>query len=164
MTTVAAPYIVSSSHTDEHLHLNPSETPHLNKSVQFSRELEVHETWCSDEYDRTSMEPAKLTYKHLLRNAESTTGKLGSKTPKSQAKYPNLTERTTNAKRTRTARSSLQQVQDESLEPRQHTQVELETLQLVQDDFFEPLQIDLDQHDKEYINKVVLLDKLRVPD
>ncbi|GBB90744.1 hypothetical protein RclHR1_01780011 [Rhizophagus clarus] len=33
------------------------------KSVQFSRFLVVHETWCNDEYDRTSMEPAKLNFK-----------------------------------------------------------------------------------------------------
>src|ERR1051325_6801694 len=33
------------------------------KSVQFSRFLVVHETWCNDEYDRTSMEPARLNFK-----------------------------------------------------------------------------------------------------
>lgn len=33
------------------------------KSVQFSRFLVVHETWCNDEYDRTSMEPARLSFK-----------------------------------------------------------------------------------------------------
>jgi len=35
------------------------------KSVQFSRFLVVHETWCNDEYDRTSMEPARLNFKEL---------------------------------------------------------------------------------------------------
>ncbi|RIA90880.1 hypothetical protein C1645_768798 [Glomus cerebriforme] len=33
------------------------------KSVQFSRFLVVHETWCNDEYDRTSTEPARLNFK-----------------------------------------------------------------------------------------------------
>ncbi|CAG8643776.1 7034_t:CDS:1 [Racocetra persica] len=33
------------------------------KSVQFSRFLVVHETWCNDEYDRTSTEPARLSFK-----------------------------------------------------------------------------------------------------
>jgi hypothetical protein len=33
------------------------------KSVQFSRFLVVHETWCNDDYDRTSMEPARLSFK-----------------------------------------------------------------------------------------------------
>jgi len=33
------------------------------KSVQFSRFLVVHETWCNDDYDRTSMEPARLNFK-----------------------------------------------------------------------------------------------------
>ncbi|CAG8482448.1 6605_t:CDS:1 [Acaulospora morrowiae] len=33
------------------------------KSVQFSSHLVVvHETWCNDEYDRTSTEPARLSY------------------------------------------------------------------------------------------------------
>ncbi len=33
------------------------------KSVQFSRFPIVHETWCNDEYDRTSTEPARLNFK-----------------------------------------------------------------------------------------------------
>lgn len=39
------------------------EHSHSRKSVQFSRFLVVHETWCNDEYDRTSMEPARLNFK-----------------------------------------------------------------------------------------------------
>ncbi|CAG8433780.1 11362_t:CDS:1 [Diversispora eburnea] len=33
------------------------------KSVQFSRFNVIYETWCNDEYDRTSMEPARLSFK-----------------------------------------------------------------------------------------------------
>ncbi|CAG8521066.1 2801_t:CDS:1 [Cetraspora pellucida] len=54
-------YSSSSDSEDDCQHYNDQSSS--RKSVQFSRFLVVHETWCNDEYDRTSTEPARLSFK-----------------------------------------------------------------------------------------------------
>ncbi|CAG8628375.1 9042_t:CDS:1, partial [Ambispora gerdemannii] len=63
---VSLSVVTSPSLHRHHNHSDDEDSDHHSsnrKSVQFSRFLVVHETWCNDEYDRTSMEPARLNFK-----------------------------------------------------------------------------------------------------